>query len=426
MSVASARLPLRWRVAGFLAIAGALNYADRAAMSSVLAPLRTELHLSDVALGLIGSVFLWSYALGSSCAGLLADRYSRRRLIVLSLGLWSIVTALTGAAGGLVSLLLLRCSLGLSESLYLPAAVGLLADHHGAATRGRAMGLHNVGLNLGVVAGGAASGYLADHFGWRAGFFVLGGIGVGLALLSGIFVQDAPTTVKAAAVRPGVGETFMYLVRIPTYLVFLAKVMLVGISTWIFLNWLPLYFRESFKMNLGEAGFAGTFMLQIAMVMGYAAGGWLSDKIAARSPPRRMLLQAVFFFTAAPFLLLFLSEPGLRAVVVAISAFSLFRGLGQANELPILCDIVPNRYRSTAVALMNTCGTAAGGLGTVVAGMLKRDFGLNTVFAGISVIFVAAAALLMLAYWRWFESDLERARVFEAASLPAPDHARAS
>ncbi len=426
MSIAPGRLHLRWRVAGFLAVAGALNYADRAAMSSVLAPLRTELQLSDVALGLIGSVFLWSYALGSAGAGLLADRHSRRWLIVISLSLWSIVTALTGVAGGLVSLLLLRCCLGLSESLYLPAAVGLLADHHHADTRGRAMGLHNVGLNLGIVAGGAASGYLADHFGWRAGFLVLGGLGIGLALLSGIFVQDAPAAAKTAVMRPGVVETFWHLVRIPTYLVFLAKVMLVGISTWVFLNWLPLYFRENFKMNLGEAGFAGTFMLQIAMVIGYAAGGWLSDRIAARSPQRRMLLQAWFFFAAAPFLLLFLSEPGLRAVVVAISAFSLFRGLGQANELPILCDIVPNRYRSTAVAIMNTCGTAAGGLGTVVAGFLKRDFGLNLVFAGISLIFAAAAALLLLAYWRWFASDLERARAFDAASAPAPDHARAS
>ena len=120
--VSIAALPLRWRVATFLAFAAALNYADRAAMSAVLSAVRTDLGVSDVSLGLLGSVFLWSYAVGSPFAGSLADRYSRTRLVLGSLVAWSVVTALIGLVTTFPALLVLRFSLGVAECLFLPAA----------------------------------------------------------------------------------------------------------------------------------------------------------------------------------------------------------------------------------------------------------------------------------------------------------------
>src|SRR5690348_3874581 len=98
----------RWRLLGFLCLAAMLNYADRAAFSSVLPPLRQDLGLTDVTLGVLGSVFLWSYALACPFAGWLADRYSRGLLVVWSLALWSAVTFLTGVTSGLGMLVALR------------------------------------------------------------------------------------------------------------------------------------------------------------------------------------------------------------------------------------------------------------------------------------------------------------------------------
>ncbi|MES2696677.1 MAG: MFS transporter [Verrucomicrobiota bacterium] len=403
----------RWRVAGFLAVAAALNYADRAAMSAVFPALRTDLGLSDTQLGLLGSLFLWSYALGSPLAGSLADRWSRRKLVVWSLALWSTVTALTGVAGGLVALVMLRCALGLAESLYLPAATALLADHHAATTRGRAMSVHSVGLNFGVVLGGAFAGYLADHFGWRAGFWALGIGGIVLALSASGFLSDGPQVKNATAARTSVADAWRYLVHVPSYHVLLAKAMLAGVGIWVFLNWLPLYFREEFQMSLGGAGFAGTFMLQISTMLGIALGGWISDRAAARGTQRRMLAQGLSYLAAAPFLLLFLAHPGFITVAIAVSAFSLFRGLGQANENPTICEIVPMRFRSTAIGIMNTCATAAGGLGVLLAGVLKRTFGLGAIFAGISLLFVIAGLALLVAYRRWVARDIARAQAYE-------------
>lgn len=401
----------RWRVAGFLAAAAALNYADRAAMSSVLAALRTDLYLSDAQLGLLGSAFLWAYALGSPCAGALADRWPRHRVIITSLALWSAVTALTGLASGFAVLLVLRCALGLAESLYLPAATALLAGHHAPATRGRAMSLHSVGLNFGVVLGGAFAGYLADHFGWRAGFWVLGFGGVALAALAPRWLTPAPETqLVSSRAQASTGEAIRYLLRVPSFHALLAKGMLAGVGVWIFLNWLPLYFREAFGLTLGEAGFAGTFMLQISTVLGIAAGGWISDRAAARSSGHRMLVQGLSYLAAAPFLLLFLGRPGFAAVAAGVSLFSLFRGMGQANENPTLVEVVPARFRSTAIGIMNTCATAAGGVGVLLAGLLKREFGLHTIFAGISLLFVIAGLTLVIAHRRWVANDMLRAR----------------
>jgi len=409
----------RWRIAGFLALAAALNYADRAAISAVLPALRTSFTLSDVQLGLLGSMFLWCYAIASPVAGVLADRWSRRRQVVWSLALWSAVTALMGAADGFIALLLLRGALGLVESLYLPAATALLADHHGPETRGRAMSLHSVGLNFGVVLGGAFAGYLAERFGWRSGFWVLGLAGIGLAIASGFFLRDGPKSENVPAaplrvVRPSLAEALRYLAGVPSYHVLLAKAMLAGVGVWVFLNWLPLYFREAFNLTLGAAGFAGTFMLQISTVLGIAIGGWISDRAAAGGAKRRMLVQGLSYLAAAPFLLLFLTHPGFTAVTVAVSAFSLFRGLGQANENPTLCEVIPVQYRSTAIGIMNTCATAAGGVGVLLAGILKRSLGLDAIFAGISLLFLIAGLALVVAYHRWVERDLQRARAHAA------------
>jgi len=413
----------RWRVAGFLAAAAALNYADRAAISSVFSALRVDLGLSDVQLGMLGSLFLWTYALGSPFAGNLGDRWSRRSQVVCSLALWSAVTALTGVAGGIAMLCVLRGALGLAESLYLPAATALLADHHGPATRGRAMSIHSIGLNFGVVIGGAFAGYLAEHFGWRSSFWVLGFVGVVLAFASRFFLSDppAPAIPRKPAARASVGEAWRYLAAVPSFHVMLAKAMLAGVGVWVFLNWLPLYFRESFDMTLGAAGFAGTFMLQISTVLGIAVGGWISDRAAVREPRHRMFVQGLSYLAAAPFLLLFLLGPGFTLVAVAVSVFSLFRGIGQASENPIVCEVIPVQFRSSALGIMNTCATAAGGVGVLFAGILKSHFGLNAIFAGISLLFVLAGAALVFAYRVWAGADIARAHaIADADAMPTP------
>jgi predicted MFS family arabinose efflux permease len=286
------------------------------------------------------------------------------------------------------------------------------------------MSVHSVGLNFGVVLGGAFAGYLADHFGWRSGFWVLGLMGIALAVAAGRCLSAPPAAgASTAAVRPTVAEAVRYLARVPSYHVLLAKAMLAGVGIWVFFNWLPLFFRETFNLSLGAAGFAGTFMLQISTVIGIAAGGWISDRAAGRDMRHRMFVQGMSYLAAAPFLLLFLLRPSFAIVAVAVSFFSLFRGLGQANENPILCEVVPGPLRSTAIGFMNMCATAAGGVGVLLAGVLKRTFGLDAIFAGISLLFVIAGLALLAAHRWWMPRDIARAAAY-GRSEATPEAAR--
>lgn len=400
-----------WRVATFLALASAINYADRAAMSAVLPAVRSDLGLSDVSLGLLGSVFLWCYALGSPVAGAIADRWPRRRIIVGSLIAWSVVTAVTGAARGYHDLLALRVALGLAECLFLPAAIALIADWHAAGTRARAMSFISIGVNGGMILGGSFAGYMAQHHGWRSGFWVLGLTGLALALLAKPMLPPAPAAAPADAPRKAsFVEALRYLVRVPSYFVLVAESMLSGLGNWIFLAWLPLYFKDTYDMTLAGAGFAGTFMLQVSVVLGVIAGSWISDRLSARAPERRMLLYAVFYFAAAPFLLFFLGQPAFPVVAAAISAYAFFRGVGQANDNATQCEIVPARYRSTGVGIMNTISTAAGGCGVLIVGYLKRELGLGAIFASVSGIFVLAGLVLLTGYLRFIRDDIRRAQ----------------
>lgn len=406
-----------WRITAYLGVAAALNYGDRAAISSVFPLLRDDLGISDASLGLVGAVFLWSYALCSPVAGILADRVSRSALIAWSLALWSLVTALTGLANGLATLIILRLALGVSESLFLPSAIALLGDHHGTATRAKAMSVLSVGLSVGMIVGGTSAGYLAQHYGWRLGFWVLGLLGVGLALVHRRFLVDGPTKIgPSAAARPSLLVSLRYLARVPTYHLLLLKTMLAGIGIWIFLNWMPLYFHETFDMGLGAAGFAGTFMLSISAMLGTAGGGWLSDRLAVRDPRHRLLLLSLSYFAATPFLLVFLTRPSFVVISAALVAFSLLRGLGQSNENPCLCEVVPPQFRSTAVGFMNCLATAAGGAGVLLAGLLKREFGLSAIFAGVSLAVLVAGLALLAGYFVFMRRDIERAQAYAVST----------
>lgn len=418
----SAMISHPWRLAWFLFFCAGLNYADRTALSSVIPPLRADIGITDAQLGVVGMLFLWSYALASPFVGNIADRFSRARIVTWSLVGWSVITILTGMVQSVGALYGLRIALGIAESFYLPAAVALLGAQHGPATRGKAMGLHMLGLNLGLVGGGAAAGLLAEHFGWRLGFWVLGGLGLVLAAFSTIMLgeKSAPSGEKQP-LKPSktvVREAWAYCLRVPSFYCLLASAMAAGVASWIFLNWLPLFFAENYKMNLGAAGLAGVALYKAPVFVGIAIGGWLSDKVAVRNSRGRALIKGFSFIVSAPFLFLFMGAPTFAVVAVTMILSSTIRAIGLPSEHPIICEVIPAPYRSTAVGIFNTCGSAAGGLGVLLAGIFKKDLGLNVIFGASSFIYVIAGILMLLAYAIFMGRDMERARRHDEGAAP--------
>lgn len=401
----------KWRTVAILFAIACLNYADRTAISSVFPLLQAELHMSDVALGSVGSFFLWSYALGSPFAGRIADRFSRSRVIVVSLFFWSLITLATGFVQGTGQLLVLRVILGFAECAYLPAAIALIADYHSVKTRATAMGIHLAGLNFGLIAGGWLTGYLGDHYGWRISFWILGLAGLLLAAVASKVLADAPREIRSderTTARVSWLSSVRTLFSIPTYLVILVEAMLVSVGTWMFFNWLPLYFRETYHLSLAGAAFSGMFMLQTAAVSGAVIGGYFSDRVATKHPRNRLLIQSICFFVSAPFLAVLLPQLSYWIVSGSIFLFSFFRATGSASENPMLCEVTPKHMRSTAIGLFNTTNCLAGGIGVFTAGLLKKDFGLAGIFSGVGVIMCIAAFVVWVGFRFFASADLAR------------------
>jgi sugar phosphate permease len=174
--------------------------------------------------------------------------------------------------------------------------------------------------------------------------------------------------------------------------------MLIAIGTWMFFNWLPLYFKETFNLSLAAAGFSGTFMIQAAAVTGTIGGGVLSDRLSRGIVSRRVLILAVCYFLAAPFLTIFILRPGFTIVSASIFAYSLFRSVGSSNEHPILCEVLPPDLRATGIGIMNTANCMAGGIGVLAAGYMKKDWGLGGVFTGVSVVVFTAGTVVLVSY----------------------------
>jgi MFS family permease len=383
----------RWQVATLIFLASALNYGDRSAITAIFPALRSEFGLSDLGLAATGSAFLWSYGLFSPAAGFLADRFSRARLVSISLLGWSAVTLATAFATRIEVLFSMRLLLGLAESLYLPAAIALLADHHPVETRAKAIGVHMAGLSTGMVAGGVVTGYLASAYSWRAPLILLGSLGLILATICHFRLRDGERTSGPPA--PPIGAALRRIWTTRGMPVLCAEILLMGIGTWSLVNWLPLYFHETFGMAMGTAALFGTAFLQTGSTLGVLAGGIPSDRAARRGSSARMALFGAFYLAAAPALLLFLLPPAAYLVAFAVFAFALLRCMGQVNSNPLVCELLPVECRSAAVGIMNALACLAGASGVLASGWAKSHFGLASVFASIALVTAGCGAMLL-------------------------------
>ena len=180
----------KWLLVGFLWMIGCLNYMDRQAIFSAFPLLKRELGMSDVQLGLLGSVFLWIYSGGSPIGGYLGDRFKRKNIILISLFIFSAATLATGLARTSTELIAFRGVLGASEALYLPSALALIADYHSGRTRSTAIGLHQTSLLAGGIIGAVFVGFMGQHYGWRNAFYVLGFFGVVITVLMMFLIKE--------------------------------------------------------------------------------------------------------------------------------------------------------------------------------------------------------------------------------------------
>jgi predicted MFS family arabinose efflux permease len=375
-----------WTLVATLWVVAVLNYVDRQVIFSLFPLLSKDLQLSDVELGLLSTVFLWVYGLLSPFAGYVADRFGRARVIGVSLLIWSAVTVMTAMSRTYGQLIAARGLMGLSEACYLPAALAKIAEHHGKGTRSLATGLHQSGLYIGLILGGAGGGWAGEKYGWRMPFLVLGAVGI---LYAGVLWRVLRNASTNAADRGSAPRAIRELARLRGFGTMTAVFSAMAIANWLVYTWLPTYLYERLHMSLKDAGFTATFYIQAASFGGILLGGWLADRW---SP---LYTQACGIIVASPFLFLLGYTDSRRLLILALLLFGAGRGFYDCNTMPVLCQVARDDLRSTGYGVFNCAGCVAGGVVAAMAGALKSAIGLGAAFQLAAGILLISGGLLL-------------------------------
>jgi len=398
---------LAWLTVGLLWLAYVINYVDRQVVFSLLPILKNELHFTDVQLGLVGSVFLWVYSLSMPITGRLADLYPRHRLILASLALWSVATFATGMSHSVSTLLFWRFMMGITESLYVPAALSIIAALHTGATRSRALSIHASAQFTGIALGGWYGGWSADHIGWRSGFSLLGVIGVAYSAVLFATFRKLPSSLDRSAVRQSASP--LDILKSRSYIALCVAFFAFALILWMLYAWLPNFIYEKYGLSLTDSGSLATLYLQVGSFIGVLAGGALADRFVQRVPAARFYLVATGFLLSVPLAWVMLSVNSLAAVRIASGAFGIFAGLGIANIFAATYDVIAPRNYGLGAGSLNMLGGLSGGAGILAAGMWKASLGVTglvQISAIVSVILSLALIAVTAVYF-----DRERSRV---------------
>lgn len=390
-----------WLVVALLWVVALLNYMDRQMLSTMQDAMKldiVELQKAE-AFGALMAVFLWIYGLVSPFAGVVADRVSRKKLVVGSLFVWSAVTYLMGYASDFTQLYWLRALMGVSEALYIPSALSLIADWHEGKSRSLAIGIHMTGLYVGQAVGGFGA-TIAATFSWHSTFHWFGIIGIAYSVVLALLLHDKPKAVAVASPDPAtqmkkesVWRGLSVVLSTWAFWVILIYFAMPSLPGWATKNWLPTLFAENLGLDMAQAGPMSTITIAASSFVGVLLGGVLSDKWVLRNIRGRIYTSAIGLGMTIPALILLGFGHSVVAVVGAGMLFGIGFGMFDANNMPILCQIISAKYRATAYGVMNMVGVFAGAAVTHLLGKWTDGGNLGMGFAVLGGIVIVALAL---------------------------------
>ena len=390
-----------WIVVALLFPVAVLNYLDRQMLATMKASMVGDIPsiANKADWGFVLGSFKWVYAVLSPVGGYIADRFSRRYVIVISLFTWSAVTWLTGHVTTFNELVAARALMGISEAFYIPTALALITDFHFGATRSRAVGLHQTGIYVGLILGGFA-GYVADapDFGWRWAFSVCGVIGLVYAIPLLAFLRNPPRAAGSDVHAPSPVGALSELLGNRNFILLVLYFTLPAIAGWVVKDWMPAILKEQFGLGQGQAGVSAVLYVQIATIIGAVVGGTLADRWSRRHLRGRIYVSAMGMILFLPALFGVGNAATLTMAIGFLILFGIGWGFFDTNNMPILCQIARPEVRATGYGIMNLVSISCGGFGDWGFGWLTdRGVALNVIFgcfAGVALLSVGIVLLI--------------------------------
>jgi len=385
-----------WILVGLLWVVALLNYMDRQMLATMRPSMQTDITAlkSATSFGYLMAIFLWVYGCVSPLSGIVADRLNRKWLIVASLFVWSAVTCSMSFAATFNQLYWLRAVMGVSEALYIPAGLSLIADYHSSKTRSLAVGIHMTGLYMGQALGGFGAS-IAGSYTWHIAFRSFGVAGIVYAIVLIFFLHEKRTRQEVttpANETPSFFKGINQLLSNSAFWIILACFAVISLPGWATKNWLPTLFAGILQIDMTKAGPLSTITIAASSLMGVLFGGILSDRWVQKNNRGRIYTSAIGLALTIPALLLIGYGTSLFHIVTAAFCFGFGYGMFDANNMPILCQFIPGRYRATAYGLMNMTGVFAGALITDLLGKSADGGSLGKDIALLAVIVLAALA----------------------------------
>ena len=375
-----------------------LNYFDRQLLA-VLNKSITEggengIAMTQAQFGMVTSAFLIVYAALSPVGGYLADRFSRKFIILCSLVVWSVVTWMTGQSSSYEELIFWRGAMGVSEAFYIPAALALISDYHRGATRSMATGLHMSGIYAGQILAGFGAWIANDPacaLGWRLTFETFGFIGVAYAIIVILFLHD-PQAGKdekdeAAAVELtsdanptsdfGIGHVLRSLFTGRAMAMLLIMYACAGFANWFLMGWYPRLLQDMFGISEAEAGPMATTWVNIAKYAAVLLAAVVADMWYRSNKNARAYVPGICFCLAGPCVIVAmlpaLGVPialSLAATVALVSMQGVAQGSLDATLMPVLRSHIDERFSATGYGLLNLTSVSAGALISWLGGYL--------------------------------------------------------
>lgn len=410
-----------WYVVLICMLAYIFSFVDRQILALMIEPIKHDLQLSDTQFSLLhGLAFSLFYAFMGIPIALLADRYSRPRIIAIGVAFWSLATAACGLSRSFAQMFLARIGVGVGEAALSPATYSMLSDMFPRHKLGRAVGIYSIGSFIGGGMAFLIGGYVINLLKsvdsvavpllgalrpWQVTFFIVGLPGLLVALLILLTVRDPQRRgvrrdAAGQAQKPSVGETFRFLGRHRgTFFCHYLGFSFYAMILFCLLGWTPAFYMRKYGLSPVDVGYMLGVVVLVANTAGVFCGGWLMDWLAKRgysdAPLRAGVIGAVGMAVPA---VAFTQVDGLWLSVGLLLPAMFFASFPMPTSTAAMQILPPNQLRAQVSALFllisNLIGLGAGT--TAVALLTDRLFKLPAAVGHSMSLLIGVATLLCI------------------------------
>lgn len=387
-----------------LSLAYLTAFMDRMIISIVVEPLKADLALSDMQVGLLtGFAYILLYAIGAVAIARLADRYCRKCIVSVAVLVWSAMTALSGAAQNFSQMFVLRMATGLGEAGIFPAGSAIVSDYFPAEKRSAAVAIFVSGATVGLMVGLMFGGYIAEHYGWRWAFVVVGLAGAPVSLLTSLVLKEPPRGWADKQVVSAKPERLLdvcrTLLKNKTYVQIVLVVSLLNFMLFGVVQWMPALMLRKFDLSIGKVGLLFGVALGLGSALGSIVGGFVANRLAQRDRKWLVRMPLYVSFLYLPIYEFAIYVPDATGSMWAIFLINVVGGSSYGPVLATMQSVVSPSIRATASAIYLCCGMVigAGGAPLVIGALsdalrpsMGNAHGLETALA---------AAILITSVW---------------------------